>query len=160
MPDYLTEAHALAYCAGVIDSDGSISVRRTPVRLDSTQPTYSERVKVKQVEPQAVELLHTLFGGTRRYERASIPKGKPLHSWEVTDLRAAECLASVLPYLRIKRRQAENALALRAVKEHSKRHRIRPGRGHAGGAKRSPDHSQQMEALFVRSKELNRVGIP
>ena len=101
----------LAYCAGVIDSDGTIGVKRSTYAMrvtgDSKQPTFSERICVKQVEPQAVDLLHKLFGGTRHIEDPNAKRGRQLYSWQVTDKRAANCLILIAPFLRIKRHYAK-----------------------------------------------------
>jgi hypothetical protein len=52
----------LAYAAGVVDSDGSIGVRLDTyamrVRRIDAGPVYKERVTVRQIEPQAVDLFH------------------------------------------------------------------------------------------------------
>ena len=153
----------LAYCAGVIDSDGTIGVKRSTYAMrvvgDCQQPTFSERICVKQVEPQAVDLLHRLFGGTRRMEDPSAKRGRSLHSWQVTDKRAAACLIAVLPYLRIKKQQAENCISLRSIKDKSKLDRVAFGRGHVGAAKRSPASSEAMEQHYLKAKELNHVGV-
>jgi len=104
----------LAYAAGVIDSDGYIGVHRSTyamrVRGDATQPIYAARVQVKQVEPQAVDLLHMLFGGHRYGGKASTANGRPMLVWSVHSAAVGPVLSAVLPYLRIKRQQAVNAL--------------------------------------------------
>ena len=67
----------LAYAAGVIDSDGYIGVQhsdyRVRVRKDSQTPTYSARIIVKQVEPQAVDLLRVMWGGVG----GALRRGRP-----------------------------------------------------------------------------------
>lgn len=126
---------------------------------DSKQPTYSERVCVRQVEPYAVTLLHALFGGRLARSKPSAKKGRALYEWQVTDLNATKCLLAVLPYLRIKREQALNCLVLRNLKEQSKKQRVAVGRGHVGGAPRSGEISAAMEEAYQRAKELNRVGV-
>jgi len=152
----------LAYCAGVIDSDGTIGVKKSTyamrVRRDAGQPTYSERVSVKQVEPHAVSLLVSLFGGSRYITNNGTKNARPLHAWLATDQRAATALSAVLPYLRIKRLQAENCLQLRALKEASKIARVANGRGHIGAASRPADLSQAMEHCLRRAHLLNAVG--
>lgn len=157
------EATTLAYLAGIIDADGTIGIKRSSYSArvvgDSTQPTYSERVCVRQVEPHAVDLLHSLFGGRRGTTKPSAKRGRPLHEWQVTDMKAAACLRAVLPYLRIKAEQARNCLALREVKEASKKARVAPGRGHQGSARRPAELSTEMERLRERAKTLNRVGV-
>ena len=153
---------SLAYLAGVLDSDGTIGVKRNTygVRVigDSAQPTYSERIHIRQVERAALDLFAATFGGKIGVTDPNAKRGRPLFNWGQTDRKAASTLAALLPYLRIKRAQAENCLALRAVKERSKVARVAPGRGHAGSASRPLDLSEAMERHYIRAKELNRVG--
>lgn len=151
-----------AYCAGVIDSDGTIGIKRSTYAMrvtgDAGQATYSERIAVRQVTREAVDLLRDLFGGAFYVTKPSSKNGKPLWSWAATDQRAVACLHAVLPYLRIKKAQAENCLLLRIVKEQSKRARVAHGRGHAGSAVRPAELSEAMEAHYLRAKALNVVG--
>lgn len=152
----------LAYCAGVIDSDGCIRVRKSTyamrVRGDAKAPVYSESIQVKQVEPQAIDLLHALFRGYRRVESNSLKNGRPFHAWTVTDLNANKALVALLPYLKIKKEQALNCLDLRVLKETAKTQRVARGRGHAGSASRAPELSAAMEETFLKGKRLNKVG--
>lgn len=148
----------LAYLAGVIDSDGTIGIKRNRPYSGGTQPNYSERVCVKQVEPHAVELLRATFGGYHGVTGPSARKGRDLYVWQVTDAKARACLSALLPYLRIKINQAKNALELGPLKEQSKRARVAFGRGHAGAASRPAHLTAAMEALRTRAKQLNRVG--
>jgi hypothetical protein len=86
-------------------------------------------------------------------------KGRPLHTWQTTDIKAADCLLAIMPYLRIKREQALNCLDLRAVKERSKSARVSRGRGHRGSAPRTDEHSSLMEKAYQKGKALNAVGV-
>ena len=152
----------LAYCAGVIDSDGTIGVKMSTYAMrhgNGGQPNYSERICVKQVEPQAVDLLTSLFGGSRYISKPSAKKGRTLFSWQVTDQKASAVLRAILPFLRIKRSQAENCLRLRDVKEASKRARVARGRGHVGSAKRTQEHGDAMAEIARVARALNRVGV-
>ncbi len=153
----------LAYAAGVIDSDGSIGIRRSTyamrVRKDAFAPVFSPRVLAKQVTPEAVTLLKDTFGGALMLQGASVTRGRPLHYWEIHSRAAVACLRLILPHLRIKRRQAENCIALYALIERSKRERVAFGRGHAGAATRDPALTAEMEALYQHAKSLNLVGI-
>ena len=57
----MTDSHILAYLAGVIDSDGSIGIKRSTYAMrhgNGGQATYSERVMCRQVTPEAVRLLN------------------------------------------------------------------------------------------------------
>lgn len=155
-------AALLAYCAGVVDSDGTIGIKRNTYSMrvtgDSSQPNYSERICVKQVEPDAVRLLHETFGGTFYLAGPSASKGRSLYCWQVTDKRAAACLAAIHPFLRIKKSHAENCLGLRKTKEISKAARVSFGRGHVGSARRPAHLSEAMQQAYFRAKELNAVG--
>lgn len=106
----------LAYAAGVVDSDGCIAVRKTDyamrVRRDAGQPVYQPRVTVKQVTPQAVDLMHELFGGYRFTGNSTAKRGRPLLGWDVHSATAVRVCEALLPYLRIKREQALNAIEL------------------------------------------------
>lgn len=153
----------LAYLAGAIDSDGTIGVKKSTYAMrrvgDCSAPTFSERVALRQVQDTIPKMLQERFGGSLYITKPSTQNGKPLWSWAATDLRATNCLKALWPYLRIKREQAENCLALRKVKERSKRARVARKRGHAGSAARPAHLSDAMEAHYLRAKELNRVGI-
>lgn len=155
-------AAVLAYCAGVIDSDGTIGIKRSTyamrVRGDATQPTFAPRICVRQVTREAVDLLAATFGGTVRLSKPYSANGRALFEWSVQNRIASDVIAKILPFLRIKRAQAENCMALREAIEDSKKQRAAKGRGHIGGAPRSSSLTQQMEALCTRAHELNKVG--
>lgn len=157
------DSHLLAYLAGIIDADGTIGIKRSTyamrVRGDASQPIYSERVAVRQVEPDAVDLLHNLFGGYRGVTKPYAIRGRPLQSWQATDLRAVACITAIRPYLRIKTAQADNVIALRAIKEASRIARVPRGRGHVGAVVRPEALSIEMERLYLVAHELNRVGV-
>lgn len=153
----------LAYLAGVLDSDGTIGVKRSTysmrVTRDSKQPTYSERIHIRQVSREALDLFAATFGGNIGREDPNAKRGKPLYRWGLTDRKAAVVLEALLPYLRIKRAQAVNCLALRFVKERSKIERVAVGRGHRGAAPRPAEISRLMEECYIEARRLNRVGV-
>lgn len=109
----------LAYCAGVMDSDGHIGVHVNWYRVksgkwaDSKQPTYQPRCSVKQLDPEAVELFGALFDGHVYVDTANVRGSKrPISIWQVHSAAVRRCLEPLMPYLRIKRRQATLALEL------------------------------------------------
>lgn len=152
----------LAYLAGVIDSDGTIGVKRSTYHMrkigDATQAIYSERVCLKQVEPHAVQLLKKYFGGSVYISKPSAKKGKNLFTWQVSDKRAFLFLKAVIPYLRIKKQQAKNCLELRKLKISSQKQRMAFGRGHIGAAHRSQRLTTAMEKRHQAAHLLNSVG--
>jgi hypothetical protein len=153
---------AIAYCAGVIDSDGTIGIKRNSyarrIVKDCGQDTYSARICVRQVGIEALEVLQRIFGGSVRPARTYAKHGKPMWQWEVRDLKAENALQLLLPHLRIKRCQAENCLQLRALIFQSKKIRVAKGRGHVGSASRPTHLTEAMQLAYLRAKELNTVG--
>lgn len=153
----------LAYAAGVIDSDGSIGIQREtwPMKVGrATQPTFSEHVTIRQIEPEAVDLIHAHFGGSRgviRY-RGDRQERQPLQSLVIGDRKATALLKAVIPYLRIKREQALLCLELRRLKDESRRARFAYGRGHQGGGRRPVELSTAMDAVHAEMLRLNRVS--
>ncbi len=110
----------LAYLAGAIDSDGCVSIKRSTyhqrIRRDAHNPVFSERIMLKQVTPDIPMLLKETFGGMCRFEEGGSKNSKPLYSYEAKDRLAANACQLMLPFLRVKRKQAELVLQLRESK--------------------------------------------
>lgn len=107
----------LAYCAGVLDSDGHIGVHinwyRVKTAGDAKQPTYQPRCSVKQLDHQAVELFHDLFAGHLYVDTANVRgSARPINVWQVHSASCRRVLEALRPYLRIKTRQADLVLEL------------------------------------------------
>ena len=155
--------HVLPYLAGIVDGEGYIGVKRAahPARVT---PGHHARLAVKMNRPaEAVSLLHHTFGGSLRTDRGML-------AWEVTNASAERVLRALLPYLLVKRAQAENVLALRALQSESRRHRTKPtGRSRDfpnshGTVRRianrvlSDEYIAAADTLWQRGKALNRGG--
>lgn len=158
-----TDVAILAYLAGAIDSDGTIGIKRSTyamrVRGDAAAPVFSERVALRQVTADIPNLLKASFGGSLYVTKPSTARGRHLYSWAVTDQQAVTCLRAMMPYLRVKKEQALNCLALRDVKAASMIVKVAVGRGHAGAAHRPAELTAAMEAHYLKAKGLNAVGI-
>lgn len=117
-------AEIYAYLAGAMDSDGSFGIRRSTyamrVRKDANQPVYSERASLKQVTPEIPVLLRDTFGGSLRLNKGGTENSRPLSGWDATDTVAANAARLLLPYLRVKKRQAELLIALRETKDNDR----------------------------------------
>jgi hypothetical protein len=100
-----------AYLAGVIDIYGVISIqRRMNTRLG--QPYYFATVSLSDTSPVVPELLHALFPSSLQQSRPRNESYSPFWVWRVDHQQARQPLLRLLPHLRLKRRQAELALAL------------------------------------------------
>lgn len=116
----------LAYTAGIIDGEGSIGLHR---KFQRTSPTSQKKsiqmvVAVGNTNEWLINLLYMQFGGSLRLRkpRADMPNQKKLWEWSITNNKASNFLALILPYLTIKRPQAELAIQFQ---------NRRKGRGHA-----------------------------
>jgi hypothetical protein len=113
----------LAYLAGVIDSDGTIGIGIDRHRGRTTQeqtvksPRFFEFIACSQMETEALELMVSTFG-KKIYNRK--PRGNSktgMFCWSLNNIHACTAISALLPYLRIKRRQAEIVLKLRSIKD-------------------------------------------
>ena len=143
----------LAYLAGVIDSDGCIGVRYR--RYGPTQRDYFyPMVDIKQVSPEACLLARELGGHIEYIKKAIAPNRRRLYRWEASSRTAASVLRLLLPYLRIKREQALNAIALSDARPPLSRKGVT-----RGAPLRTVEEAESFRVYYERAKELNRVGV-
>jgi hypothetical protein len=121
-----TERETLIYLAGLLDADGyfSIGVSDSIMNHGRPNPQWFESAGLKQVTPLGPRLLHETFGGWHGNEKPSAPGGKPLFTWRVTHITAGRCIERLLPFLRIKQRQAEIVLQLSIHKSKNKNRKL------------------------------------
>ena len=105
-----------AYLAGCIDSDGCLSIKKSTYGRRKGKghwnPTYNETAHLKQVTPQVPQLLQQIAGGSFRESKPNNQNSKPLFCFEASHRSAVRLCIAILPFLRIKRRQAECILEL------------------------------------------------
>jgi hypothetical protein len=150
----------LAYLAGVMDSDGSFSIGIDTwrVRTLARSPAYQEITAIAQCEPQAIQLLKELFGGCVSFQKARGPNRRPMLRWQATNKVAIGAVLKLLPFLRIKRRQAEILLALRKIKERGREKNTALTRPHIRTVK--PEVLAEMDRLARQIRELNDTRFP
>lgn len=102
----------LAYLAGVIDSDGHISVHK---RIHRGKPYFYSIVGITGTRSQPHELAASIWGGNIWSHQPKNPDYRRVFQWARQGQIALEIISGVLPYLRIKRPQAELALTLYAA---------------------------------------------
>lgn len=109
----------LAYLAGAMDSDGFFTIKRNTysvrVLKNSKNPSYSERIGIKQTCPIIVDIIFNNYGGYRSTQKPNTPNGKLLYSIDVRNKKAVKFINDVLPYLKIKKQQAELLLQMRTL---------------------------------------------
>jgi hypothetical protein len=93
-----------AYLAGFFDGEGSISIiRRKP-------HGHVLHVDVGQIDRRPLELLRSRFGGSIQLQRRHSFGRRDLWYWKTGSQNAVPFLEAMLPYLIVKREQAELAL--------------------------------------------------
>jgi len=59
----------LAYLAGIMDADGYFTIKKSTYGMrvikNCKNPCYFERTGIKQVQREAIDLIHNNFGGYR-----------------------------------------------------------------------------------------------
>lgn len=98
-------AIVLAYLAGVIDSDGFVGVQRQTQRQ---RVYFGVRVGITGTRRQPHDLAAATFGGNVTEHHGNF-------QWMRTGRSAPAVLAALRPYLRVKARQADLAIALQAA---------------------------------------------
>lgn len=101
-----------AYAAGVIDSDGCIGIGKE-ARRNMPHPYYFRvNVRVAQTELGALNWLKETFGGNIYIQNPPTEeRPKICYCWSTRKRSVIEAfLNGILPYLKIKRQQAETCL--------------------------------------------------
>lgn len=112
----------LAYVAGIVDGEGSIRIARR--KVSSQRPNKKGRqsyfllvVEVGNTQEWLIQWLRLAFGGSIVTNPAHGQR-QTFYRWVLQNKAAAAFLFAVLPYLRIKRPEAEIALAFQARKKY------------------------------------------
>lgn len=147
----------LAYLAGVIDSDGAISIiiDRWRTKTGGKSPAYQEFIAIQQVQTEALEMLAGAFGGRVRWQKPQAVTRKPTYAWDLRNKSAVGAIRSLLPFLRIKRRQAEIVLALRAIKDRGRKANTEARAGVLRTRFLRPTVLAEMESLARQVRALN-----
>jgi hypothetical protein len=157
----------LAYAAGIVDGEGYVGIKKAKIRPGCNTPGYHARIQIRMVDEAAIRFVSELLGGWYYQEKPHSDNGRPLFCFQASDQAAEQILAKLLPFLRVKKLNAETVLQLRELQHEGPKHRTKvtgyrnfPNK--YGTARRVPNLSYsdeyvaQCEALYVRCKELNR----
>lgn len=108
-----------AYVAGIVDGEGSVDIYK--VNTPAHNSRYAMRLIVGITEQWLPQFLKFNFGGSVNVRESNTPKHKDCWVWSVAAIKAAKVLRLILPYLQIKKPQAELALSFqsRKVKRHA-----------------------------------------
>ena len=101
----------LSWAAGIIDGEGCIRLVR---RSSSTcKEQYCLFVKVNNTEIRMLEELRKLFGGRIYLRKPGSTTRHQSWDWQIWTLAAERMIKDILPFLVVKKDQAETALLAR-----------------------------------------------
>lgn len=109
------KANILAYTAGIIDGEGCISIHKSMNRNSYRRAIH---ISVGNTNPWLINWLEFNFGGSSRIYHPKNSKWKDSWQWELSAKQAGEFLEMILPYLKLKRAQAELAIQFQKAKHH------------------------------------------
>lgn len=147
----------LSYLAGVIDSDGSITI--VIHKRSAHSRTHSIILQISQCDRQAVQLAYKLFGGYFYIRKSRSNRRRSIIAWRTTDKGAVPALQALSPFLRIKKKQATIALRLAALK--ARKNKTERRVGFAPQARfLKPAIRRQMDRLLIEIRSLNHPTRP
>lgn len=149
------DAPTLAYFAGVMDGEGCVSIRRTKARPSVGLSTrYSVSVIVGNTNRELIARLASAFDAGSITYRYATRRKRACYLWALSSGPARAVLEALLPYLVVKKAQAEVVLDFIHGFDSHKGAR----RGAFGGTRVSEVELARRTALYERIRQLNRVG--
>jgi len=95
----------LAYMAGILDGEGCIGIHRSGMKPNGN-PRYFLRVSIGICNEYIPNLFKFHFGGRIDFYQPLKENWHPQWRWTVTCNKAAQCLNVLLPYLKLKEKEA------------------------------------------------------
>ena len=105
----------LAYVAGIIDGEGCIGLHKN---MQYKHPSYTVRVYVGNTNEWLIQFLKIQFGGFITTKKAKDNRNQ-VWAWELRARKACIFLRLILPYLQMKRANAELALLFQERRTYS-----------------------------------------
>jgi hypothetical protein len=100
----------LAYIAGIFDGEECVGIYKVRDHHPYPSSHYVLHVQVGTTELDMVDWLHREFGGCLVFHRSKKLRERDAWHWHLVSNVAARFLEQILPYLRLKKRQAGVAL--------------------------------------------------
>jgi len=151
-----------SYLAGFIDADGSITItiersKRKTKTGEKLQEQYCVKLSAHNCKIEPIQMLSEEFGGGKiRFKKTGKAKNhdnwRPCYEWMITKNKAALAIKLLLPFLLIKKKQAELCLQLDKIKK-----------THSASKRRwNPELNEKINNQFVLLKSevnlLNKRG--
>jgi hypothetical protein len=136
----------LAYLAGIIDGEGTIGIeRQSPHETCRKKTYYTHRLLIVNTSNILKQWLQENFPCGKITYRKKIDGRKPCYVWRLFGKDAEDILQAIIPFIKIKRNQAECVLKFRQTK------------GKTGWTV-SDEILKQRESLYQECKIYNAIG--
>lgn len=148
------------WLALLIDTEGSIIIRREKARKDRHSDRFCAWVSVGNSSKRLIEIAQSMVGlgaVLRRPPNKSQGGRVPMYYWQLTSQQAASFLMEIYPYLIIKHRQAKIAIYAQSL---NKNRGSRKGEYGKGTRPLTKDQIDLRMSLWRRCKSLNNHGNP
>ena len=138
----------LTYIAGFVDGEGCITL--VPRKKKGKCNGYFARISIANTNLEILTWIKSYFGGCLSLRKRRSPRHKP--AWELlfSEIQAEEFVKVIMPWLRIKRRQAKVLLEYRRSVAATKHYPDRSGL--------SPTIRMERDALYGKIRQLNQKG--
>jgi hypothetical protein len=140
------------YAAALMDGEGWFTIEKKPPGKYNKTPRYTASLGVQMCDKEPLEFMANYFGGEIYFHKngKDAERRKPSFEWKLSARRAEPAIRTLLPYLKIKRKQraAQACLDLLDIGSMS------------GGFKLGVPEEliKKREACYQRVREVNRRG--
>lgn len=108
------DALNLAYAGGLFDGEGSIFIGKVKTDRNKSGLLFRLHIEMCNTNEVAVRRMQLYFGGSVYERYADIDTRRTLWAWHLRGQKALGFLRIIVPYLRIKKPQAELAIEFQA----------------------------------------------
>lgn len=113
--DNSLQKEELIYLAAFFDGEGNVSILYTKTTIAHPYEQYSLMVSVTQKDKGILES-YKPFGGSIYYNK----RGKGFYQWHIHGVKAVKFLKAILPYLRLKTKQAQKGIEFQDLIRHQR----------------------------------------
>lgn len=143
----------LAYIAGLVDGEGYVGlvktseIRRRKKIKDNITHCFAPTVKINMTSRVAIQFIQSIFGGKIYFTPKPAPN-RDVYDWQLTNKKDCKrVLEEILPFLRLKKRQAEILLDFIFLRE------SKPKTNSSGGT-----YTENEWKCWREIKKLNKKG--
>lgn len=106
-----------AYLAGFFDGEGSVTICCGKSAARARNPNHILQVSVGNTDPKVIKWIQDKFGGSIHFRVRKKENWRNFAQWKQCATGASDFLKCILPFLRMKKDQANTAIAFQAAKE-------------------------------------------